>query len=48
VQAGLKGDIKITGDIRMLIQNAELVNVLAEIYAGEADTDWPKGQPPYK
>jgi putative sterol carrier protein len=48
VQAGLKGDIKITGDIRMLIQNAELVNVLANIYASEADTDWPKGQPPYK
>ncbi len=48
VQAGLKGDIKITGDIRMLIQNAELVNVLRDIYAQEADTDWPKGQPPYK
>jgi len=48
VQAGLKGDIRITGDIRMLIQNAELVNVLAEIYAQEAETDWPQGQPPYK
>ena len=48
VQAGLKGDIKITGDIRMLIQNAELVNVLRDIYAQEADTDWPHGQPPYK
>ena len=47
IQAGLKGDIKITGDIRMLIQNAELVNVLAEIYASEAQTDWPQGQPPY-
>jgi hypothetical protein len=31
----------------MLIQNAELVNVLRDIYAQEADTDWPKGQPPY-
>lgn len=48
VQAGLKGDIKITGDIRMLIQNAELVNVLRDIYVQEADTEWPKGQPPYK
>jgi putative sterol carrier protein len=48
VQAGLKGDIKITGDIRMLIQNAELVNVLAEIYAQSVETDWPQGQPPYK
>jgi putative sterol carrier protein len=48
VQAGLTGDIKITGDIRMLIQNAELVNVLRDIYAQEVDTDWPQGQPPYK
>jgi putative sterol carrier protein len=48
VQAGLKGDIKITGDMRMLIQNAELVNILSDIYAREAKTDWPRGQPPYK
>lgn len=47
VQAGLKGDIKIVGDMRILIQNAELVNVLSEIYAQELDTSWPKGKPPY-
>ncbi len=47
VQAGLKGDIKIVGDMRILIQNAELVNVLADIYGREIDTSWPKGKPPY-
>lgn len=47
VQAGLKGAIKITGDMRVLIQNAELVNILATIYQRDVDTDWPKGKPPY-
>ena len=47
VEAGLKGDIKISGDMRVLIQNAELVNVLAVIYQQEVETSWPKGQPPY-
>lgn len=47
VEAGLKGHITITGDMRVLIQNAELVNVLSEIYQREVQTDWPKGKPPY-
>lgn len=47
VEAGLKGAIKITGDMRVLIQNAELVNVLSEIYQREVETDWTKGKPPY-
>ena len=47
VEAGLKGVIKITGDMRVLIQNAELVNVLSEIYQREVETEWPKGKPPY-
>ena len=47
VAAGLKGDIKITGDMRVLIQNAELVNVLSAVYQREVETEWPKGQPPY-
>jgi putative sterol carrier protein len=47
VEAGLKGAIKITGDKRVLIQNAELVNVLSEIYQREVETDWTKGKPPY-
>ncbi len=47
VEAGLKGTIKITGDMRILIRHAELVNVVHEVYAREVETTWPKGKPPY-
>ncbi|MEE8385735.1 MAG: SCP2 sterol-binding domain-containing protein, partial [Dehalococcoidia bacterium] len=47
VQAGLKGDVKIIGDMRVMIQNAELINVISEIYQRDVETEWPKGQPPY-
>ncbi len=47
VEAGLKGTIKITGDMRILIKHAELVNVLHDVYAREVETTWPKGKPPY-
>ena len=33
VEAGLKGTIKIAGDMRILIKHAELVNVLNEVYS---------------
>ncbi len=48
VDAGLKGAIKIKGDMRILIQNANLVNVLSTIYSREVETSWPKGGPPYQ
>ncbi len=47
VEAGLKGTIKITGDMRILIRHADLVNVVQEVYAREVQTSWPKGRPPY-
>jgi putative sterol carrier protein len=47
VAAGLKGTIKITGDMRILIRHADLVNVLYDVYASEVETSWPKGKPPY-
>ncbi len=47
VEAGLKGAVKIVGDMRVLIQNAELVNTLSEIFQREVDTEWPDGAPPY-
>jgi hypothetical protein len=47
VEAGLKGTIKITGDMRVLIRHADLVNVVQEVYAREVETTWPKGRPPY-
>jgi len=45
IDAGLKGKVKITGDMRILIRHAELVNVLYDVYAGEVETIWPKGKP---
>jgi putative sterol carrier protein len=47
VDAGLKGTIKITGDMRILIRHADLVNVLYDVYSREVETDWPLGRPPY-
>ena len=47
IQAGLKGTIKITGDMRVLIKHADLVNVLYDVYAKEVRTEWPRGKPPY-
>ena len=47
VEAGLKGTIKITGDMRVLIRHADLVNVVQEVYQKEVETTWPNGQPPY-
>jgi putative sterol carrier protein len=45
VDAGLKGKIKITGDMRILIRHAELVNALYDVYAREVETLWPRGKP---
>lgn len=47
VDAGLKGTIKITGDMRVLIRHADLVPVLYDVYSKEVETDWPNGKPPY-
>lgn len=47
VDAGLKGTIRITGDMRVLIKHADLVNVLYDVYSKEIDTEWPQGKPPY-
>lgn len=47
VAAGLKGTIKVTGDMRILIRHADLVNVVQGVYAREVETTWPKGKPPY-
>jgi hypothetical protein len=39
VKAGLKGDIRIVGDMRVLIQHAELVNVLRDAYVRDLKTE---------
>ncbi len=45
IDAGLKGVIKVTGDMRILIRHAQLVNAIYRIYAKEVETFWPKGRP---
>jgi len=47
VEKGLDGTIKIRGDMRLLMQYAELGNVMFEIYTQSQATEWPKGAPPY-
>ncbi len=47
VDAGLDGRIRIRGDMRFLLRQAELVKEILEIYQRDLDTTWPKGKPPY-
>ena len=47
IEAGLRGAIKIRGDMRAFMQNAELVKALAELYSQQVDTECPRGKPPY-
>jgi len=47
IDAALSGDIKVRGDMRFLMRQAELVQVLLEAYSKGVDTTWPKGTPPY-
>jgi SCP-2 sterol transfer family protein len=47
ITAGLRGRIRIRGDMRFLMQNADAVKVLVDLYAAQEQTDWPLGRPPY-
>ena len=47
VDAGLSGQLNVRGDMRFLMQNAEMATVIFEIYAQSGMTDWPLGHPPY-
>jgi hypothetical protein len=47
VEMGLKGTITIRGDMRLLMQNSDMINVMFEIYSQSDITEWPKGKPPY-
>lgn len=48
IEAGLGGALTIRGDMRVLMQNAEIANVIFEVYTTSNLTDWPKGKPPYE
>jgi putative sterol carrier protein len=47
IEAGLRGAIRIRGDMRIFMQNAELAKIMAELYSRQIDTEWPRGKPPY-
>jgi len=47
IDAALSGTIRVKGDMRFLMRQAEMVQVLLEAYSRDVDTDWPKGRPPY-
>ena len=48
IVAGLKGAIKVRGDMRLLIQNADFADMIFKNIAGSNSTVWPRGKPPYK
>lgn len=48
LDAVLHGSIKVRGDMRFLLRQAELVNVLLGAYTSGVDTTWPAGRPPYQ
>ncbi len=47
ITAGLRGTIRVRGDMRFLMRNAEAVKALVDMYGDRVDTEWPKGKPPY-
>lgn len=47
IDAALDGAVKVRGDMRFLMRQAELVKTLLEAYTSDVDTEWPKGKPPY-
>jgi hypothetical protein len=48
VEVGLNGSITIRGDMRLLMQHADMVNVIFEVYTQGDVTEWPEGKPPYE
>ena len=47
ITSGLRGEIKVRGDMRFLMQNADAVKLAIDLYANEVNTEWPLGRPPY-
>ena len=47
IDAALQGTVKVRGDMRFLMRQAELVQTLLEAYSTGVETLWPEGPPPY-
>jgi len=47
ITAGMRGTIRVRGDMRVLMKNADAVKILVDLYGDQVHTEWPKGKPPY-
>ncbi|MCJ7438022.1 MAG: hypothetical protein MUP97_09705 [Acidimicrobiia bacterium] len=47
IDVALRGLVKVRGDMRFLMRQAEHVKILLEAYASGVETSWPLGRPPY-
>jgi hypothetical protein len=47
IRLGLRGEIKVRGDMRFLMENADAVKLAMDLYSHQGTTEWPLGQPPY-
>jgi hypothetical protein len=47
IKCGLRGTIKVRGDMRFLMENADAVKLAIDLYGHQVDTEWPQGRPPY-
>ena len=47
VEVGLNGTLTVRGDMRLLMQYAELTGIIFEVYTENNVTDWPAEKPPY-
>ena len=47
IKAGLRGEIKVRGDMRFLMENADAVKLAIDLYGHQGNTEWPLGRPPY-
>jgi hypothetical protein len=47
IKAGLLGQIKVRGNMRFLMENADAVKLAIDLYGHQGSTEWPLGRPPY-
>lgn len=47
IGVALSGAVKVRGDMRFLMRQAQMVQVFLEAYSKAVDTTWPAGAPPY-
>ena len=47
IKCGLRGEIKVRGDMKFLMENADAVKLAIDLYGHQVNTEWPLGAPPY-